>query len=104
VPGMGFLTEASVNLADHPELVSLAVEAGFKTIFVGLETPSVEGLGECGKRQNRNRDLAESVGVLRRAGLEVMGGFIVGFDSDRPDMAIELSILGHHFRTVAGTL
>jgi radical SAM superfamily enzyme YgiQ (UPF0313 family) len=84
--GMGFLTEASVNLADHPELVSLAVEAGFKKIFVGLETPSAEGLDECGKRQNRNRDLAASVEVLQRAGLEVMGGFIIGFDSDRPDI------------------
>ena len=85
-PGMGFLTEASVNLADHPELTTLMVEAGFKKVFVGLETPSSEGLDECGKKQNQNRDLADSVAILQHAGLEVMGGFIVGFDSDTPDI------------------
>ncbi|MFO1304830.1 MAG: DUF4070 domain-containing protein [Burkholderiales bacterium] len=84
--GMGFFTEASINLADHPELTSLMVEAGFKKVFVGLETPSSEGLDECGKKQNQNRDLADSIGVLQNAGLEVMGGFIVGFDSDTPDI------------------
>ena len=83
---MGFLTEASVNLADYRELCELMVAAGFKKVFLGIETPSVEGLDECGKRQNRDRDLAESVATLQRAGLEVMGGFIVGFDSDPIDI------------------
>ena len=59
-------------LADHPELCSLMVEAGFKKVFVGIETPSVEGLEECGKVQNRKRDLGESVRVLQQAGLEVI--------------------------------
>lgn len=85
-PTMGFLTEASVNLADYGDLSALMVEAGFKKVFVGIETPSVEGLEECGKRQNRKRDLVESVKTLQRAGLEVMGGFIVGFDSDPKDI------------------
>ena len=52
-PTMGFLTEASVNLADYADLCGLMVEAGFKKVFVGIETPSVEGLEECGKTQNR---------------------------------------------------
>jgi radical SAM superfamily enzyme YgiQ (UPF0313 family) len=85
-PGMGFFTEASVNLADDPELCQLMVRAGFKKVFVGLETPSPESLQECHKVQNRGRDLVESVKTIQRAGLEVMGGFIVGFDSDRQDI------------------
>jgi radical SAM superfamily enzyme YgiQ (UPF0313 family) len=83
---MGFLTEASANLADDPELCSLMVQAGFKKVFVGLETPSTEALQECGKLQNCRRDLTESVQILQRAGLDVMGGFIVGFDSDPSDI------------------
>jgi radical SAM superfamily enzyme YgiQ (UPF0313 family) len=83
---MGFLTEASVNLADHPELCDLMVRAGFKKVFLGIETPEADGLDECGKAQNRKRDLGDSVAILQRAGLEVMGGFIVGFDSDPQDI------------------
>lgn len=83
---MGFLTEASVNLADDPELCALMIQAGFKKVFVGIETPSAEALAECHKRQNTNRDLVDAVHTLQRAGFEVMGGFIVGFDSDKPDI------------------
>ena len=83
---MGFLTEASANLADDPELCELMVQAGFKKVFVGFETPSTESLQECGKLQNCRRDLAESVKILQQAGLDVMGGFIVGFDNDPMDI------------------
>ena len=83
---MGFFTEASVNLADDADLCTLMVQAGFKKVFVGIETPSAEALVECHKRQNGNRDLVDSVKTLQRAGLEVMGGFIVGFDSDKQDI------------------
>jgi radical SAM superfamily enzyme YgiQ (UPF0313 family) len=82
---MGFLTEASVNLADDPELCALMVEAGFRKVFVGIETPSVEALQECHKLQNQ-RDLVSAVKTLQGRGLEVMGGFIVGFDSDQSDI------------------
>jgi radical SAM superfamily enzyme YgiQ (UPF0313 family) len=85
-PTIGFLTEASVNLADHPELCELMVEAGFKKVFLGIETPALESLAECGKTQNQERDLAGSIRTLQRSGLEVMGGFIVGFDSDPQDI------------------
>jgi radical SAM superfamily enzyme YgiQ (UPF0313 family) len=46
---MGFLTEASANLADDAELCDLMVRAGFKKVFVGFETPSIESLKECRK-------------------------------------------------------
>ena len=83
---MGFLTEASANLADDMELCDLMVRAGFKKVFVGFETPSTESLEECRKLQNCGRDLVETVKTLQRAGLEVMGGFIVGFDNDEPSI------------------
>jgi radical SAM superfamily enzyme YgiQ (UPF0313 family) len=83
---MSCLTEASANLADDPELCSLMVRAGFRKVFVGIETPSTESLDECRKVQNLRRDLVETVKTLQRAGLEVMGGFIVGFDNDKMDI------------------
>jgi radical SAM superfamily enzyme YgiQ (UPF0313 family) len=85
-PHMGFLTEASVNLADDPELCQLMVEAGFNKVFVGLETPCAESLAECHKLQNQRTDLELSVKTIQRAGMQVMGGFIVGFDHDRHDI------------------
>ena len=84
--GMGFNTEVSINLADDPELVSLMVQAGFGEVFVGIETPDEKGLAECNKGQNRGRDLVADVKRLQRAGLQVQGGFIVGFDSDTPSI------------------
>jgi radical SAM superfamily enzyme YgiQ (UPF0313 family) len=84
--GTSFMTQASVNLADHPALLRLMVEAGFRKVFLGIETPSVSGIEECGKTQNSERDLAASVRLLQAAGLEVMAGFIVGFDSDPTDI------------------
>ena len=80
--GMSFSTEASINLADDPELMRLMVEAGFDAVFVGIETPNEGSLTECNKNQNKGRDLVKSVKQLQRAGLQVQGGFIVGFDND----------------------
>lgn len=77
-----FSTEASINLSDDEELMRLMVQAGFNKVFVGIETPDEESLAECGKFQNKNRDLVACVKKIQQFGLEVTGGFIVGFDSD----------------------
>ncbi|MGM0416693.1 MAG: B12-binding domain-containing radical SAM protein [Thermodesulfobacteriota bacterium] len=77
-----FYTEASIDLADDPELMDLMVSAGFEEVFIGIETPHAEGLAESNKVQNKNRDLLTSVKRIQQAGLQVHGGFIVGFDSD----------------------
>mgnify|MGYP005654197431 FL=1 len=79
-----FLTEASVNLAEDEELMELMVRAGFDSVFVGIESPVEESLQECNKVQNKGKDLLGAVRRMQRAGLQVLGGFIVGFDSDPP--------------------
>lgn len=77
-----FNTEVSVNLADDEKLMRLMSRAGFDTVFVGIESPHDESLAECRKNPNRNRDLLGSVKRIQRVGLQVQGGFIVGFDKD----------------------
>ncbi len=79
-----FATEVSIDLADDPELMRMMVEAGFSTVFIGIETPEEANLAECGKRLNANRDMIADVHRIQRAGLQVQGGFIVGFDHDTP--------------------
>ncbi len=84
--GISFGTEVSINLADDQQLIQLMVTAGFSTVFIGIETPHENSLAECNKKQNINRDLVEDVKRLQHAGLQVRGGFIVGFDNDRPSI------------------
>ncbi len=84
--GYGFQTEVSINLIDDAELMDMMVAAGFERVFVGIETPDEQSLAECNKVQNKGRDLVAAVQTMHEAGLEVQGGFIVGFDSDTPSI------------------
>ncbi|WP_319562526.1 DUF4070 domain-containing protein [Marispirochaeta sp.] len=77
-----FNTQASINIADDKELLRLMGKAGFTRVFVGIETPNEESLKECSKVQNINRDMIASIKIINQHGMEVQGGFIVGFDSD----------------------
>jgi radical SAM superfamily enzyme YgiQ (UPF0313 family) len=79
------LTEASVNLADDEDLLAIMQRAGFRRVFLGIETPVEESLKEAQKSQNRG-NLLESVKRIQSYGMEVMGGFIVGFDNDPEDI------------------
>ena len=98
-------TEASLNLAEDEELLGMLREAHFTRVFLGIETPVAESLKETTKFQNLRKDLLASVKLIQAYGLEVMAGFIVGFDNDPPDVfdrqiafireaAIPLSMVG----------
>jgi radical SAM superfamily enzyme YgiQ (UPF0313 family) len=97
LPGMGkwmqnhknpftFNSQSSINLADDEELMSLMTDAGFNSTFIGIETPDEISLQSCNKVQNKNRDMLDSVKKIQKAGMQVSGGFIVGFDSDTPSI------------------
>jgi len=78
-----FVTEASINLANDPELIALMVEANFQNVFIGIETPRAASLTETRKHQNVHGDsLLAKLGRIRAGGLGMSGGFIVGFDHD----------------------
>ena len=81
-----FYTEASVNLADDRELLQMMKDASFDRVFLGIETPAEESLKEAQKMQNTHRSLLESVRRIQHYGMEVMAGFIVGFDNDPEDI------------------
>jgi radical SAM superfamily enzyme YgiQ (UPF0313 family) len=83
---LSFYTEASMNLSQDDGLMTDMVRAGFTATFVGIETPSESALRETGKFQNIKMDLTEGVHRLLSKGLDVWGGFIVGFDSEGEDI------------------
>jgi radical SAM superfamily enzyme YgiQ (UPF0313 family) len=86
-----FNTEASINLADDDTLMQLMVKAGFESAFIGIESPNEASLIECNKNHNTNRNLIMSVKKIQEAGMEVQGGFIVGFDNDHPKIFEDLT-------------
>ncbi|MFQ5693483.1 MAG: B12-binding domain-containing radical SAM protein, partial [Nitrospinota bacterium] len=81
-----FYTQASINMAADGELLSAMKEAGFDSVFLGIETPIDKSLRETKKLQNVKWDLLESVKKIQQSGMEVMAGFIIGFDNDPLDI------------------
>ena len=81
-----FMTEMSLNVAQDDELLALMKRAHFTTIFVGIESPRKASLAEANKAQNMREDIVAAVHRIQAAGIEVMAGMIVGFDSDDPSI------------------
>ncbi len=79
-------TEASIDLASDEELMDLMVAANFTMVFVGLETPHAASLASTGKQQNLRVDPEAAIAAIQKKGIQVSGGFIVGFDTDPPDI------------------
>lgn len=86
-------TEASLNLADDKELLRMMQDAGFFTVFIGIESPDPEVLVATRKKQNTRRDIAKSVHTIYGAGISVIAGFIVGFDEESDKVADEITAL-----------
>jgi radical SAM superfamily enzyme YgiQ (UPF0313 family) len=82
-----FSTEASINVADDPELLGMMARANFFTVFVGIESPDTSTLIAAQKKQNTRRSLADSVHRIYAAGMMVLAGFIVGFDTEETGVA-----------------
>ena len=80
----GLTTEASVDLAQDDELMQLMVECNFKKVFLGIETPDTDSLALTSKFQNTRDPLTESIDKITKAGMQVMAGFIIGFDGEKP--------------------
>jgi len=81
-----FFTEASINLASMDNVMHMMVEAGFNMVFVGIESPNKATLKTAGKNQNVRVDLLQAIKTIRKFGLMVYAGFIVGLDGDGPEI------------------
>ncbi|MEB3184428.1 MAG: DUF4070 domain-containing protein, partial [Cyanobacteriota bacterium] len=79
-----FTTEASVDLAAEPQLLSAMAQCRFRRVFLGIETPDAVSLAGASKHQNTRHPLADAVDTITAAGLQVMAGFILGFDGEAP--------------------
>ncbi|MFP4561742.1 MAG: B12-binding domain-containing radical SAM protein [Spirochaetia bacterium] len=79
-------TEASINLAHDDELLKMMAASGFSMVFVGIETPDQDTLEHTQKCQNLKGNTIDDVKKIQAAGIEVTGGFIVGFDTDKEDI------------------
>lgn len=82
----GFDTQVTINLSDDEELMQLMLEAGFRKLFIGIETLEDEALLLMKKRQNTKRDLLETIKKLHSRGFMIVGAFILGLDSDTPSI------------------
>ncbi|MFA6187186.1 MAG: DUF4070 domain-containing protein [Phycisphaerae bacterium] len=81
-----FNTQASIDMVDDEELMTMMARAGFDSVFIGIESPNDLSLAECSKTQNIGRDVVAAIKKIQRFGMQVQAGFIVGFDNDKPNV------------------
>lgn len=81
-----FFTEASINIAEDEELLTIMRDVGFNEVFLGIETPSLESLQSANKKHNLKSDMGEAIRKIQEFGMAVMAGFIVGFDNETDDI------------------
>lgn len=81
-----FCSQVSLDVAKDDELLDLLRKARFYELFIGIETPHAETLLQMRKKNNIHIDLHEAVQNIQSRGIEVMGGFILGFDTDPEDI------------------
>jgi hopanoid C-2 methylase len=86
-----FACEATMNMAQMPDLLAMMREANFRTVFVGIETPETQALTRMDKKQNLRLPILEGVEIFNNHGMEVVSGIIMGLDTDTPDT-------GHNIR------
>ena len=77
-----WVSQSSILVADDPELLQLMGAAGCCGLFIGIETGSEENLAAMNKQFNHTRSYAERLRQIRRAGIGVIAGIIVGMDAD----------------------
>jgi len=83
--GFYLATQLTINVADDEELMDMLADAGFRSVFIGIETPEEAGLKGSHKTQNLKRDLIATIHRIHERGFTIYGGFIVGFDTDTPE-------------------
>jgi radical SAM superfamily enzyme YgiQ (UPF0313 family) len=88
-----WICQATINFADDEQLLDLAARSGCVGVFIGFESPTVEGLIALGKKFNirKNRDFRASVRRIQCRGITVMGSFIMGIDTDRPGIGATMA-------------
>ncbi|MHC4517730.1 MAG: B12-binding domain-containing radical SAM protein [Planctomycetota bacterium] len=91
-----WIAQATINFADDEELLLLAAKAGCSGVFIGLESPSPEGLRGYGGKFSllKGRDIRASVRRIQRHKILVAGSFIIGLDADEPGIGKRIAEAG----------
>ena len=97
--GKKWIGQVTINMADDEELLMLAAQAGCVGVFIGFESPTVEGLAEVGKKFNHlnGQDFKASVRRIQRHHILVAGSFIMGLDTDTPGIGTRIADAGNRY-------